>query len=243
MRLIFIRHGEPDYSIDGLTVKGQKEAQLLSERTKDWNVSKFYCSPLGRARATAAPTLERFRAEADVQDWLQEFSYRIEDPVTGQVHVPWDLMPEYFTNIPQFYDANTWMHTPLYETNPQIAIKCKEVFDGLDSVLADYGYIRTGGYYLPTGNAADPDEDETTLVFFCHLGVTCLCLSHLLNISPLVLWQGFYLAPSSVTILNCEKRMPGNAWFRIQTMGDVSHLLANKEPVSAMGAFSPVFHH
>ena len=32
MRLLFIRHAEPDYSIDSLTEKGWKEAELLSRR-------------------------------------------------------------------------------------------------------------------------------------------------------------------------------------------------------------------
>ena len=49
MRLIFIRHAEPDYSIDSLTEKGWREAKLLAERTKRWKVDEFYCSPLGRA--------------------------------------------------------------------------------------------------------------------------------------------------------------------------------------------------
>ena len=46
MRLIFIRHAEPDYSIDSLTEKGWREAKLLAERTKRWKVDEFYCSPL-----------------------------------------------------------------------------------------------------------------------------------------------------------------------------------------------------
>ena len=32
MKLIIIRHGDPDYSIDSLTEKGWREAELLSER-------------------------------------------------------------------------------------------------------------------------------------------------------------------------------------------------------------------
>lgn len=41
MRLIFIRHGEPDYEHDSLTEKGWREAKLLAARTKDWaNVNR-----------------------------------------------------------------------------------------------------------------------------------------------------------------------------------------------------------
>ena len=48
MKIIFIRHGEPNYEIDSLTEKGWREAELLSKRTAKWNVTDFYCSPLGR---------------------------------------------------------------------------------------------------------------------------------------------------------------------------------------------------
>lgn len=46
MRLIFIRHGDPDYVHDTLTEKGKREAELLAQRVKNWDVSKFYVSPL-----------------------------------------------------------------------------------------------------------------------------------------------------------------------------------------------------
>ncbi len=58
MKIIFIRHGEPNYEIDSLTEKGWREAELLSKRTAKWNVTDFYCSPLGRAKDTASFTLK-----------------------------------------------------------------------------------------------------------------------------------------------------------------------------------------
>ena len=38
MRLIFIRHGDPDYKNDGLTEKGMREAELIAKRVASWNV-------------------------------------------------------------------------------------------------------------------------------------------------------------------------------------------------------------
>ena len=35
MKIIFIRHGEPNYEIDSLTEKGWREAELLSKRTEN----------------------------------------------------------------------------------------------------------------------------------------------------------------------------------------------------------------
>lgn len=59
MKLLIVRHGDPDYSIDSLTEKGWKEAEYLSERLAKLDVKAFYCSPLGRAKDTASFTLQK----------------------------------------------------------------------------------------------------------------------------------------------------------------------------------------
>ena len=66
-------------------------------------------------------------------------------------------------------------------------------------------------------------------------------LTERLHMSPVQLWQGFFVAPSSVTVLGAEERVPGEAVFRVQTLGDCSHLLSAKEPPSASGFFGNCF--
>lgn len=239
MRLIFIRHAEPDYDIDSLTPKGMREAEFLSERVSSWDVDKFYSSPLGRAKVTASFSLKKMNRKAIVYDWLKEFYYPIDDPVTGKHHVPWDLMPEYYTKDPLYYDKDNWFRTELYKTNPQIETAYRDVCNGIDQVLSSNGYFREGNYYHV--ELSENEKDDKTFVFFCHLGVSCAILAHLIGVSPCMLWQGTYLAPSSVTVVNSEKRINDNALFRIQQLGSTSHLYAHNEPVSASGAFSEVF--
>ena len=111
------------------------------------------------------------------------------------------------------------------------------VTDGLDALLARYGYVRDGYRY----HASDETNREAVIVCFCHLGVTCVALSHLLNTTPVQLWQGLFLAPTSVTIVGTEERKPGEVYFRCQTVGDVHHLLSAGEPVSYYGAFNDPF--
>ena len=53
MRILIIRHGDPDYQNDSLTEKGWREAELLRDRLTQLPIDAFYCSPLGRAKATA----------------------------------------------------------------------------------------------------------------------------------------------------------------------------------------------
>ena len=59
MKLILVRHGDPDYTLDSLTEKGWHEAEILAERISTFDVDDFYCSPLGRARDTAYCTLKK----------------------------------------------------------------------------------------------------------------------------------------------------------------------------------------
>ena len=59
MRILLIRHAEPDYSVDSLTPRGRVEAELLSRRMIRYDIRDFYVSPLGRARDTAEYTLSK----------------------------------------------------------------------------------------------------------------------------------------------------------------------------------------
>ena len=250
MRIIFIRHGDPDYENDTLTEKGIREAKLLSERTANWPVTQFYCSPLGRAQKTASFTLQKLGREAVTYEWLKEFFYPVEDPVTGRVGVPWDFMPEYWTEIPRMYEKDGWKETEIYRSNPDLIPAYSQVCEGIDGILESYGYIRQDNYYRkvtmhnPSHNSdaqSPSDGSDCTIVIFCHLGITCVMMSHLLGISPALLLHSLFLAPTSVTILATEERRNHIAQFRAQVIGDTSHLLKGGEPVSAAGYFADPF--
>ena len=58
MRIVIVRHGDPNYELDTLTETGWKEARLVAERIAKMDVKDFYVSPLGRAQDTASCTLE-----------------------------------------------------------------------------------------------------------------------------------------------------------------------------------------
>ncbi len=59
MKLLIVRHGDPDYDIDSLTEKGWKEVEYLSQKLSKLDVKAFYVSPLGRAKDTARSDLEK----------------------------------------------------------------------------------------------------------------------------------------------------------------------------------------
>lgn len=238
MRILFVRHGDPDYVNDTLTEKGKREAALLAERVAKWEVTDFYVSPLGRARDTAAPGLQKAGRTAETLDWLREFHAPVDDPIRGEHVIPWDLYPSYWTKIPEMYEKDGFADTRLMQSGA-VKEEYARVCRGLDDLLERYGYVREGGVYR-TDLRADVNR-EAVIVLFCHMGVTLFLLGHLLGISPVVLTSGFFLPTTSVTMLASEEREPGIAYFRCQGAGDTSHLHLGGEPVSSMGYFTEAF--
>ena len=78
MRLLFIRHGDPDYENDTVTEKGKREVELLAQRAESLELGHCFVSPLGRAQDTAAPSLARTGKNAETLDWLEEFPAKID---------------------------------------------------------------------------------------------------------------------------------------------------------------------
>ncbi len=230
MKILIIRHADPDYENDTITEKGHREAELLSQRLLKTDITAAYCSPLGRARDTAKPTLERKGIKCEICDWLQEFPAYVINPETGEEKIPWDIYPEIWTAIDDMYDKDKWIKTDIMQSG-DVEPKYKYVCKMLDLLLEKHGYKREGNLYRVVR------ENNDTLVFFCHFGIECVLLSRILGISPAVLSHGFVALPSSVTVLTTEERRKGKAYFRCSSFGDLSHLYAGNEPASFSARF------
>lgn len=234
MKLLFIRHGDPDYSIDSLTEKGWKEAEYLAERIAKLDVRDFYVSPLGRARDTASLTLKKMNRTATECAWLREFAPRIDRPDREDSPVCWDWLPQDWTTDERFYLPDQWYEPPIMS-----AARVKEEYEwvtsGLDHLLKKYGYVRDGHIYRTEQGNND------TIVFFCHFGVTCVLLGHLIGASPMVLWHGLCSAPTSVTTVVTEERRKGVVSFRASTFGDISHLYVKDEQPAFSARFSECY--
>jgi broad specificity phosphatase PhoE len=234
MRLIIIRHADPDYEKDSLTEKGWKEAEFLADRISRMDVKAFYVSPLGRAKDTASVTLKKMSREAKVLPWLREFHAPIIDEETGESRIPWDLLPSDWTKVGEYYDRYLWHTTPAMKSG-MVFEEAARVCSGLDELLLEHGYQHEGNIF----RAIRPNQD--TVVLFCHFGVECVLLGHLLGISPIILLHGFCAAPSSVTTLITEERREGTAYFRMSAFGDISHLYAVGEQPAFAARFCELY--
>jgi len=235
MRLLIIRHGDPDYEKDSLTEKGWREADLLAERMAKLDVAEIYVSPLGRAQDTAKATLRKTGKTAVTCDWLREFPPLIHRPdAMDKKKIAWDWLPEDWTAEEAYFLRDQWPETEIMREG-KVGEAYSDVIRSFDELLAEHGYVRDGELY----RVERPNRD--TIVFFCHFGLECVLLSHLMNVSPMILWHHTCAAPTAVTTVLTEERRRGKASFRVASFGDVSHLYVAGEEPSLSARFCETF--
>ena len=251
MRILIVRHGDPAYEIDGLTETGKKEAQLLAPRLASIPVTDFYVSPLGRARQTLQPALDMLGREAQVLDWLKEFSAELDingsdflqkaypgTPRDAQgrfePRIVWDMLPGAWMKDEKNFEPEAW-RTSETAKHSNMEEVYRRTCEGLDELLARYGYIREGGMYVTEKGS------DATIVLVCHFGITAVMLSHLWGVSPHILLHVLSMAPSSVTEIYTEERVKGEVVFRTARVGDISHLYAAGQEPSFACRFCEVY--
>ena len=233
MKILIVRHGDPDYSIDSLTPKGRNEAELLSQKLSKLDIKEFYVSVLGRAKATAEYTLRKMNRKAIECEWLKEFPVRIDKPNVKK-SVAWDWLPEDWTENDAFFDPIDWRNVSIMKDSG-VTAEYDRVTSEFDKIIAKHGYVRDGRKYITEcGN-------EDTIVFFCHFGLECVLLSHLLNIPPMPLWHGTCALTTSVTTVVTEERRKGIAYFRMNAFSDTSHLYIGGEEPSFAARFCETY--
>lgn len=238
MRLLIIRHGDPDYERDALTPRGQQEAALLAYRLAGEGLTAVYCSPLGRAQETAAPTLAACGLTAETLPWLKEFSLPIRPDFAPEGYCPWCLPPSCWAQMDGVFDKENWRQIPLYRDSG-IPERFDEIGAAFDALMARHGYVRNGrGFSVLPGY----EGDAQTVALFCHYGLGNLLLAYITSTSLPLWWHQTFLPTSSVSMLCMEKHpMEKNyALLRVCAIGDTSHLYAGGLTISANGLHSPL---
>ena len=235
MRILIIRHGDPDYEHDCLTEKGKREAALLAEKLKKEKIDYMYSSPLGRAKETCMTVAKAMGREKEVveKDFLRELGHRFTLPSGEEKGIPWDFLPEFWTGEPLMYDNENWHQQPFFKAT-DMEKHYRQVCDEFDKLLETHGYQRDGKIYKSVRANTD------TVALFCHFGVEGTLLSRLFNVPPMILTHHFAALTSSVTTLYTEERRQGKVIFRCCGYGDISHLYAGGEAPSFACRFCEV---
>lgn len=235
MRLLLIRHGEPDYDNNTLTPQGFKEAEALGEFYRDFDFDEAYSSPLNRAKFTAEAFM-KFHPEKKftIKNWLKEMEVPIKVPYTDLEVLPWDFIPAEFVRHKTFFSGDKYLSSE-WLRGGTVEARVREAAEGLDEILAKNGYHRKGRLYEVTSS------NTKTILFFCHFGIMSVLMSHLLHIPYVLLAQQFECQPTGVTTIVTEERRAGIAQFRCLRYSDVSHLTLKGIQPSFSGRFCEIF--
>ncbi|MEG0315204.1 MAG: histidine phosphatase family protein [Erysipelotrichaceae bacterium] len=118
MKLYLMRHGETDWNkldkIQGkvdieLNEVGKEQARNAIEEIKKLNISRIICSPLTRAKQTAAIINEELKVNISYDKLIQERNFGILEGYRKK-DFPWAQIWEYKTNIqyPEAEDIHTF---------------------------------------------------------------------------------------------------------------------------------------
>ena len=234
MKILIIRHAEPDYKNNTLTKKGFKEADLLGKYYKDKQIDYIYCSPLNRAKYTA-DGLKKYKPNAPIEycDFLREIYVGIDLPYAKN-HINWDLRPSYLDSDDRLFNEKEWLNVESFNKQ-ELRDKFEGLKKGVYEILEKHGYKHNGRYF----EVLKPNHD--TICFVCHFGLESHLLALLLHTSPIALSNYTVAKPSSVSTLCSEEREKGKAIFRLNEFGNTSHLEYFNEEPSFMARFVECF--
>ncbi|MBQ7486874.1 MAG: histidine phosphatase family protein [Clostridia bacterium] len=174
MRIILVRHGEPNYELDCLTSSGWRQAEAAAERLAGEGIEAIYSSPMGRARETAEATALRLGfTHIETLPFMHELYWGSRDGsemfARGN---PWDIVNKMVSEGADF--AKPY---PLFDAN-RVMEEAEERAAGVDAWLETLGYRRKGLYYT----CCREDDTEHTVALFAHGGSLSAVVAHLFNL-------------------------------------------------------------
>jgi len=174
LKIIFVRHGHPNYEKNCLTELGHKHAAAAAERLKNDGIEEIYSSPYGRAVETAEHTARALGLEVRILDFMHEIVWGEPGGKPYEGGHPWSTADEMAKRGDDLLDPN-WQENSLFKGNQ--LIKHNEWLSAeLDKWLETMGYTREGNAYRVRGNT------KRTVALFSHGGSSVSAIAHLMNL-------------------------------------------------------------
>ena len=216
MRIIFVRHGEPDYEKDCLTPTGKLQAEAAARRLAREGIGEIYTSPMGRASETAACTAELLNLPVRTLDFMHEISWG--GPGIPYEGHPWTVSDRMISSDNFDFYHQDWRHHPLFEKNTAV-----RYLDGIslrfDELLRGQGYRHEGTRYF-----CETDRQKTIAVF-SHGGSGACVLAHLLALPFPYVCTVMPYEFTSIIILEFPVRKGEYVHPRIELFNDTAHTL------------------
>lgn len=216
MRIVFVRHGYPDYDNDCLTDLGYRQAEMAAERLREENFHSIYSSPCGRALQTAECIANVHKQRVEICDFMREMDWGSVDgePIMQNGH-PWNTAEEMILNGQDILSQN-WENEEPYCRNRVVRSRYA-VCQKFDSFLEDLGYMRAGDFYRVCR------ENDNTYAMISHAGSSSAVLAHMFNISFPYFCQIILPDFTSITIVSLCGKAGDLVAPRFEIVNDARH--------------------
>ncbi len=215
MRIIFVRHGEPNYELDCLTETGHAQAAACAERLAGEGICEIYASPCGRAAETAAHTARKLNLPVTTLDYMHEIGWGGEGiPCEGH---PWTLGDALIEAEDFDFHAADWREHPFFKGNAATDYDAM-IAAKIDEFLAGYGYRRVGTRYFCTGGS------DRTIALFSHGGSGACAIGHILSLPFPYVCSVLPYDFTSVIIVNLPVVEAGYIHPRLELFNDCAHI-------------------
>lgn len=176
MRVIFVRHGHPNYRDDCLTELGHLQAEAAAERLQNEGIQQIYASTCGRAMETAIHTAQKIGIDEIVScDFMREIRWKSIDGTEIYMNGhPWYTADHMAANGQSIMDE-AWMNKEPF-CNNEVIYDVADKSAAFDELLGTLGYQREGLYYRINANT------DKTIAVFSHAGSSSAVLGHLFNL-------------------------------------------------------------
>ena len=219
MRIVFVRHGEPDYANDCLTAAGRQQAKAAAIRLQEEGIDEIWSSPLGRAAETAEAASAVLGLPVRTLDFMAEVSWgSTDDTQLFAGGHPWAIVHEMARQGLELNRAD-WRESPYFRSNKVTA--CVDgIEQGIDAWLAGFGYLREGACY----RLAAEEERHRTVALFSHGGSSCVAMGHILNLPFPYACAVLQLDFAGLTVVRLEGRAGEGALPRLELANDAKHI-------------------
>lgn len=196
MEIVIIRHAQPEWVKDGLSVDnppltelGFKQAEALATELGNEHFDEVLVSPLVRTRQTAAPILQAMNRELVIEPWLEE----IRNPIwhgtpQERAEAAWKAEKEKVSH-------DRWLGI---EGGEPVVDFVDRINNGVSLFLAERGVTRSDKE-LPVWETNENYVDSKKIALICHAGTGSVSLCHMLGF-PATPWEWERLVIGHATI-------------------------------------------
>lgn len=220
MDFFLVRHGQPRWSIGGMTQRdpeltelGHEQAQRVAKHLINaYDVTHVVHSTALRAMETAAPLLELTGVEPAVIHGIREIDMPQWDAIEEAQVI------EIFRTARRRPPAAWWAGL---EGGESFVDFRDRVVGALDAILEEHGIT---WHTQEHPHLWDSRGDDGRVAIIAHGGTNAVAITHLLGMEPTPWeWERFPLGHTSITHLKAI-RLAGAHAFTLQTYNELTHL-------------------